>query len=238
MRNLSLLDRNVLAAEDSIERANERIFSSQLALINFEAEADKTKKDIVERVFVIVNALNEKKDAYLKSIDEHRFKESQKLKQEILDSETATENGQEALYKVKNSIAGENNVMLLESFSDITKTLRTVVCVSRMKTIPPRVQFHPVTKPEAEKLIGNLNLTKQNSIIEEVDPVNLIKSTTAIKEGDRVRVKPSIKNPKLGWGGVSHQSIGIVLSIQKCNITVNFSEISTWDGYLSEVELA
>lgn len=57
----------------------------------------------------------------MKSIDEHRFKESQKLKQEILDSETATENGQEALYKVKNLITGENNVMLLESFSDITK---------------------------------------------------------------------------------------------------------------------
>lgn len=107
-----------------------------------------------------------------------------------------------------------------------------------MKTIPPGIQFLPVTKPEAETLIEYLNFTKLNTIIEEVDPVNLIKSTTAIKEGDRVRVKPSIKNPKLGWGGVSHQSIGIVLSIQECNITIKFFEISTWDGYLSEVDLA
>lgn len=57
----SLLDRDVLAAEDSIERAKERIISSQLALINLEDEADQAKQDIVERVAVIINALNDKK---------------------------------------------------------------------------------------------------------------------------------------------------------------------------------
>ncbi|CAC5416869.1 unnamed protein product [Mytilus coruscus] len=76
-------DFRLVDAKDSIESAKDKINSSRLALTNFEDEAEKVKKDIVERVVVIVNAINDTKDDYLKSIEEHTFKESQKLKQKF-----------------------------------------------------------------------------------------------------------------------------------------------------------
>ncbi|CAC5374972.1 unnamed protein product [Mytilus coruscus] len=229
----SVLDKDVLAAEDSIGRTKDKTNSSRLALTNFEYEAEKVKRDIVERVVFVVNAINDTKDDYLKSINEHTFKESQKLKQEILDSEKATENCQEVLNKVKNSIAGENNVMLLDSFSDMTKTLKTVSRVSPETTIPQRIQFYPVlTRPESEKLIGNINITKPNIIIKEADIVRFIKPNTTIKRGDRVR----LKNPTHRL--ISQESIGKVLFIARNNVLVKFPEISSWSGCLSEIELA
>ncbi|CAG2184491.1 unnamed protein product [Mytilus edulis] len=184
----SVLDKDVLAAEDSIGRAKDKVNSSRLALANFEDEAEKVKKDIVERVVVIVNAINDTKDDYLKSIEEHRFKESQKFKQEIMVRQKVTENDRKALNKVKSSIAGENNVMILVSFSDMTKTLKTISRASLQTTIPQRIQFYPVlTKPEAEKLIGNMNITKPNIVNIGADIVSFIKPDTTIKAGDRVR---------------------------------------------------
>ncbi|CAC5416868.1 unnamed protein product [Mytilus coruscus] len=230
----SALDKDVLATEDSIGRAKEKIISSRLALTNFEDEAEKVKKDIVERVVVIVNAINDTKDDYLKSIEEHTFKESQKLKQEILESKKATENGRELLNKVKSSIAGENNVMLLVSLSDNTKTLKTISRTSPETTIPHMIQFYLVlTRPEAEKLIGDINITTPNTIIKEADIVSFIKPNTTIKVGDRVRLKPSIKKSNTSLNLAVKYRKGFIYSMEQCSY-----KISPWSGCLSEVELA
>lgn len=48
--------------------------------------------------------------------------------------------------------------------------------------------------------------SKQNTYVKEDD--------TAIKVGDIVRVKPSVKRPHYGWGCISHGSGGVVLSVE------------------------
>ncbi|KAK2864395.1 hypothetical protein Q7C36_003549 [Tachysurus vachellii] len=59
----------------------------------------------------------------------------------------------------------------------------------------------------------------------------------SIKIGDRVRVKPSVKNPKQGWGRVTHQSVGVVKGLSEDEITVDFPEHSDWMGSVSEIEI-
>ncbi|CAG2248479.1 HERC2 [Mytilus edulis] len=215
----SLLDKDVSAAEDSIKQAKQKISTSQLSLRKFEVEVENVKKDIVERVDAIVNVLNDTKDSYLKSIDEHRMKESQKLKQEILDIKKGTEKDQAILNKMKSSISVDNNL----------------VSITRTETSTPgRIQFGLVsTKPEPEKLIGNLNFVNSSTIERD----HSVKPSTTIKVGDRVRVKPSVEKPKHGWGNESHQSIGIVTSIQGQDLSLNFPENIGWKGTLTEMEL-
>ncbi|CAC5374969.1 unnamed protein product [Mytilus coruscus] len=191
------LDKYVLAAENSIRRAKEKIISSKMNPKNHEDEADKAKKDIVERMAVIIHVLYDTQDAYFNSIDKQKIKESRKLKQEILKIEKATENDQEVLNKMKNSIIDKIDVILLDSLSDITKTLKLISRVSAETTIPSSIQFHPVsTKPESGKLIGNINFVKLNTTVKEHDTVK-----TSIKVGDRVRVKPSVKK-SASWVGL------------------------------------
>ncbi|KAI4898736.1 hypothetical protein NFI96_007112 [Prochilodus magdalenae] len=60
---------------------------------------------------------------------------------------------------------------------------------------------------------------------------------TSIKVGDNVRVKPSVETPKHKWGGVSHQSVGRVKSLDGETMTVDFPEYSSWKGIASEMEL-
>ncbi|MCI4389756.1 hypothetical protein PGIGA_G00102190 [Pangasianodon gigas] len=58
-----------------------------------------------------------------------------------------------------------------------------------------------------------------------------------IKVGDRVRVKPSVNNPKRSWGRVNHQSVGVVKSLAGEEMTVDFPEHSGWIGVVSEMEI-
>ncbi|MCJ8744019.1 hypothetical protein PDJAM_G00101460 [Pangasius djambal] len=58
-----------------------------------------------------------------------------------------------------------------------------------------------------------------------------------IKIGDRVRVKPSVNNPKRSWGRVTHQSVGVVKSLVGEEMTVDFPEHSGWIGVVSEMEI-
>jgi len=59
------------------------------------------------------------------------------------------------------------------------------------------------------------------------------------KPGDKVRVKRSITTPKYKWGSVSHQSMGLVRSINRngTDVCVDFPEQSNWTGLISEMEL-
>ncbi|XP_066533507.1 uncharacterized protein [Hoplias malabaricus] len=59
----------------------------------------------------------------------------------------------------------------------------------------------------------------------------------SIKVGDRVRVKSSVDTPKHKWGGVTHQSVGVVKSIDGDNMTVDFAEHSEWKGIVPEMEV-
>ncbi|KAI5615168.1 hypothetical protein C0J50_3393 [Silurus asotus] len=58
-----------------------------------------------------------------------------------------------------------------------------------------------------------------------------------IRVGDRVRVKPSVASPKYNWGcTVTHRSVGVVKSLDKEIVIVDFPEHTNWKGLLSEME--
>ncbi|KAL7888352.1 hypothetical protein AOLI_G00033260 [Acnodon oligacanthus] len=56
--------------------------------------------------------------------------------------------------------------------------------------------------------------------------------------GDRVRVKASVHTPKYEWGHASHKSVGVVKAINGERMTVDFPEHESWNGLVSEMELA
>jgi E3 ubiquitin-protein ligase HERC2 len=59
------------------------------------------------------------------------------------------------------------------------------------------------------------------------------------KPGDKVRVKRSVHTPKYKWGSISHQSVGVVQTLNRngIDVTVNFPEQANWTGVISEMEL-
>ncbi|KAK7864133.1 hypothetical protein R5R35_007650 [Gryllus longicercus] len=60
-----------------------------------------------------------------------------------------------------------------------------------------------------------------------------------IKVGDRVRVKPSVRNPKYKWGSVTHGSVGVVTGISSNgrDLTVDFPQQNSWTGVVAEMEV-
>lgn len=232
----SVLDREVKVAEDRIRRAKEKVTSFRLNLKNFEDEVDNTKTDIAERVAVITKALNDTKDSYFKSIDEHKSKESSKMKDEInkIENTIAIENDIQSLNQMKSLIDGQNDIILLDLFSDFTKTLKELSLLDIFdKESTAKAKFFSAAAKSGtiEKLIGSIKLVEFSGA--EVKP--------NIKVGDRVRVKSSVKKPTLGWGpGVSHKSIGTVVDIPSNTsglIHVKFPSYSCWEGYINEMEL-
>ncbi|XP_071141822.1 transcription intermediary factor 1-beta-like [Mytilus edulis] len=163
------LDFEVKSAEARVSRVKQQIISSRLTLKNVEDEIDKVKRDIDERVAVIVNALDATKDTFLKSVEEHRLEEIKKINQEIMKIEKETENGVEVLDKMKNSIDGQNNIILMDAFSEMTKTLHSLSLVNMGTVLPDRVQFIPCSKkPYFHNLIGNLLIRNPNGSCYEV----------------------------------------------------------------------
>ncbi|CAC5416863.1 unnamed protein product [Mytilus coruscus] len=138
------LNKEVENVEDKIRNAEIKISFIQSTLQTFEKQA-KSTKDIEERVAVIVGTLNDMKNDFLKSIDEQKLEESQKMEPEILKRIDATNNSQEALNKMKRAVDGKNNITLLNSFSDMTKTLKSISEMSNWKHLLVRVRFDPVS---------------------------------------------------------------------------------------------
>ncbi|KAM7290215.1 E3 ubiquitin-protein ligase HERC2 isoform X3 [Ixodes scapularis] len=60
----------------------------------------------------------------------------------------------------------------------------------------------------------------------------------ALRVGDRVRVRPTVSQPKYKWGSVSRSSVGTVTSISRTgrDVTVDFPQQSNWMGLVSEME--
>ncbi|CAC5416867.1 unnamed protein product [Mytilus coruscus] len=225
----SLLNKDVFAAKDAISSVKQTITTSRLTLKTIEDDANKAKGDIAERVTAIVNTIHNTKDNYFKSIEEHKIKESHKLEEEILKIEKVIENSQEVLNKMKSSIAEENNVMLLDSLSDMTKTLKSIDLVSTETTIPSRIQFHPVfTTFEAEKMIGDINFVKPNTIITEADT----KSNYVV---NNARLKPNSKHTRFPRVGVKHGGGCEIISIRGSLVCIKFPKCSRWGCLLSNV---
>ncbi|CAM4693406.1 unnamed protein product [Leuciscus chuanchicus] len=86
--------------------------------------------------------------------------------------------------------------------------------------------------PEQERWIG------------EVSEMELVVSTdlgspaqNCFKVGNRVSIRSSVKEPKHGWGSVTHNSIGVIKKIKGESLTVDFPKQKEWTGLLSEMEL-
>ncbi|KAL7888355.1 hypothetical protein AOLI_G00033290 [Acnodon oligacanthus] len=77
-----------------------------------------------------------------------------------------------------------------------------------------------------------------NGIISEMQLLSSKDIEGCLRIGDRVRVKESVSTPKNGWGSASHKSVGVVTAINGKSIAVDFPEHKSWNGIVSEMELA
>ncbi|XP_039287848.1 E3 ubiquitin-protein ligase HERC2 [Nilaparvata lugens] len=61
---------------------------------------------------------------------------------------------------------------------------------------------------------------------------------SAIRVGDKVKVKANVVTPKFKWGSADHSSIGVVTSVTSDGrAVVDFPQQSNWTGLVSEMEL-
>uniref|UniRef100_A0A8B9H5F2 FinTRIM family, member 79 n=1 Tax=Astyanax mexicanus TaxID=7994 RepID=A0A8B9H5F2_ASTMX len=74
-------------------------------------------------------------------------------------------------------------------------------------------------------------------LLSEMELISITDSKACFKTGDRVKVNASVTNPKRGWGGASHKSVGVVVAVNGESITVDFPEHKSWNGTVSEMEL-
>ena len=49
-------------------------------------------------------------------------------------------------------------------------------------------------------------------------------------------MKKCITEPAGGWAGVTHNSVGTLLSVNGKDVVVNFTECKEWRGLLTEIE--
>lgn len=128
----------------------------------------------------------------------------------------------EVIKKIKNLIDGQNNTLLLSSFSDMSRSLQSIQDVHMSTSKPSNVQFDPVSeKLEVEKLIGKINFLKP--VIENIQVGDRVR---LIKQG--VFVSPYIC--------LSNQ-IGTVSNISGRTVYINFPNYSNWSGLHSDLQL-
>ncbi|XP_076866326.1 GTPase IMAP family member 7-like isoform X2 [Brachyhypopomus gauderio] len=71
-------------------------------------------------------------------------------------------------------------------------------------------------------------------LVSEIELVSSDRSEVpGFRVGDQVRVKASVREPKYGWGSVSHQSVGTVIGHQ---LVVSFPEQPRWSADPSDIE--
>ncbi|TTL10203.1 E3 ubiquitin-protein ligase HERC2 [Bagarius yarrelli] len=126
----------------------------------------------------------------------------------------------------------------IDSFADVSQM------ISEFK-----VRLEDFCKQELDKIFTHRSLASEESLTVKFPkntnwkgPVSEMERVTAeavrtIKVGDRVRVKSSVVSPSSGWGEVKRGSVGVVKSLDKENITVNFPEHFNWIGIVSEMDI-
>ena len=68
------------------------------------------------------------------------------------------------------------------------------------------------------------------------EPLHAVGCSIAV--GSRVTLKAGVEKPEYGWGSMTRGESGIVTSINRTNVTINFPSQSGWSGKLDEMELA
>ncbi|XP_060771584.1 E3 ubiquitin/ISG15 ligase TRIM25-like [Neoarius graeffei] len=74
-------------------------------------------------------------------------------------------------------------------------------------------------------------------LLSEMARVTAPDESVHIRVGDRVRVKSSVNEPTFEWGRVTHESVGVVTSVNDEILIADFPEYEAWKGLLSEMEL-
>lgn len=217
----------VQKVENSIRNATDKIESSRSNHKHFEDQADIAKRNIEEKVVVYVNAFNDTKNRYLDSIEKQKIEQSKQKNQEILMLKNEKDRQEEVLTKTKSLIDGQNNTLLLSSFSEMSRTLQSIRDVHMWTSKPSHVQFDPVLeKLEVDTLIGKINFLKP--VIEN------------IQVGDRVRlIKQGVRIRSQYYDSyicLSNQ-IGTVSNISGRTVYINFPNYSNWSGLHSDLQL-
>ncbi|XP_036437812.1 E3 ubiquitin-protein ligase KEG-like isoform X2 [Colossoma macropomum] len=93
-----------------------------------------------------------------------------------------------------------------------------------------------VTAVDGEKM--TVDFPEHKSWTAAASEMELVPKAETFRVGDRVRVKASVSTPKYKWGSVSHKSVGVVTEVDGESLTVDFPEHKSWNGIVSEMELA
>ncbi|XP_051731605.1 uncharacterized protein LOC127502618 [Ctenopharyngodon idella] len=148
--------------------------------------------------------------------------------------------------KVKSSVKTH-----VSGFSTLTCNIKIgdKVCV-KPSVETPKYLWGSVKRKSIGRVINvqgetvTVDFPEQEGWIGEVSEMDLVVSADlgspthdCFKIGNRVRVRSSVKEPKHGWGSVTHNSIGVITKIQGESLTVYFPEQMDWTGVLSEMEL-
>ena len=77
----------------------------------------------------------------------------------------------------------------------------------------------------------------------ETSPTEATADSRPLVEGDRVRVRATVREPRHGWGSVRRGDVGTIRSVSlasgpSCGITVDFPRQSSWAGLRGELERA
>lgn len=83
----------------------------------------------------------------------------------------------------------------------------------------------------------HLELLEPSSVKDDAS-MEACSSASEITVGSHVRTRPNVKVPCYNWGSLTHDSIGVVTSIDEQEVTVDFpQQFSSWTGPVGELEL-
>ncbi|KAF4071166.1 hypothetical protein AMELA_G00281900 [Ameiurus melas] len=144
--------------------------------------------------------------------------------QEQLELEITMLMGQEEL--TDKFLQTEDNVYFLQNFESMASPSGDEESPAR--TLEPLVSFSDVSNMVSE--------FKEKLEIFSTQTMDNMFANFHIGVGDRVRVKSSVNTPTFQWGPITHQSVGVVMSISEETVIVAFPEHENWKGLLSEME--
>ncbi|XP_063069849.1 uncharacterized protein LOC134461044 isoform X2 [Engraulis encrasicolus] len=138
-----------------------------------------------------------------------------------------------------------DDAAFLQNFDSIFPSLSSFLELLSGVTFSPCSTFKDVLPPVFKELEQRLQEVNPDHTAEAPEASASQSCDTAVSTaerdflvGDRVRVKPSVEEPKHKWGSVTHQSVGVVKSFTPTGMMlVDFPGQSAWKADPSEMEL-
>uniref|UniRef100_A0A8C1JXC1 FinTRIM family, member 97 n=1 Tax=Cyprinus carpio TaxID=7962 RepID=A0A8C1JXC1_CYPCA len=215
----------IQAKEKELQKMNMDIASHSDSAKKAVENSKKVFGELVKFIEKKSNEVIEKKKAEEKADLDQGAKLQKKLQEEI--TELKKREG-----VLEDLLQTDNNIQFLQNYE--------VVSYSSGSDGFPSHSFKPFCLyPDVNDLVCELKNRLETIFNQEINETvqKGSPSHAYFKIGNRVSVKSSVKDPKHGWGSVTHNSIGVIKRIQGESLTVEFPEQTDWTGIASEMEL-